>query len=149
MMQIEKIKKIHAEEVLKRAKEFYTSPAVSHPVSHDILEATLLAAISDSSLLDGYVFREEGSIVGFAYISSYFACETGGICVMIEEVFLDESCRGKGYGTKFLEFVFAAYPEAKRFRLEVTEENKDAVRLYEKMGFVFITYQQMVKDKKS
>ena len=38
-------------------------------------------------------------------------------------------------------------PQVKRFRLEVTRSNEGAVRLYEKLGFSFLEYDQMVLDR--
>lgn len=38
------------------------------------------------------------------------------------------------------------YPECARYRLEVTGENR-AARLYERMGFRYLDYKQMVIDR--
>lgn len=145
-MEIVKMDQNHYHEVLSMVKKFYNSPAVSHAVPEEVLIRTLTEAVSDSPILDGYVFQEEGQAVGFGYVTSFYACEAGGICVMIEEVYLEESCRGKGYGSEFFHFVFNHYKNAKRFRLEITEENKKAKKLYEKLGFEMLDYGQMVKD---
>ena len=66
---------------------------------------------------------------------------------MLEEIYLDDSCRGKGYGTEFFQWMFREYPGAARFRLEVTGDNDRAARLYEKLGFTFMSYRQMIKDR--
>ena len=39
------------------------------------------------------------------------------------------------------------YPAARRFRLEVTQINQGAIRLYEKSGYQYLRYDQMVLDK--
>ena len=39
------------------------------------------------------------------------------------------------------------YPAARRFRLEVTQVNQRAIRLYEKSGYQYLRYDQMVLDK--
>ena len=39
------------------------------------------------------------------------------------------------------------YPAACRFRLEVTQVNQGAVRLYQKAGYQFLRYNQMILDK--
>ena len=94
----------------------------------------------------GVVLTEEGKIIGFAYVTVFYACEVGGRCLMFEELFLKEEARGKGYGTAFFKWVMEGHPEVKRFRLEVTEENKRAIALYESLGFSFLDYGQMAKD---
>ena len=92
------------------------------------------------------MLTEEGKIIGFAYVTVFYACEVGGRCLMFEELFLKEEARGKGYGTAFFKWVMESHPEVKRFRLEVTEENKRAIALYESLGFSFLDYGQMAKD---
>ena len=66
---------------------------------------------------------------------------------MFEELYLKEEARGKGYGTMFFEKIIEQHPEVRRFRLEVSRANKDAVRLYERLGFTFLEYDQMIKDR--
>ena len=66
---------------------------------------------------------------------------------MFEELYLKEEARGKGYGSRYFEAVMKARPEVKRFRLEVTRSNEGAVRLYQKLGFEFLDYDQMVLDR--
>ena len=41
----------------------------------------------------------------------------------------------------------AEYPDCGRIRLEVTDANKGAIRLYERLGFRFLQYGQMVLDR--
>ena len=65
---------------------------------------------------------------------------------MFEELYLSEHTRGKGYGSQFINAMFEKFKGARRFRLEVTKENKDALRLYKRLGFDYIGYDQMIKD---
>ena len=43
--------------------------------------------------------------------------------------------------------IMKAKPEVRRFRLEVTRSNEKAVRLYERLGFTFLDYDQMILDR--
>ncbi len=131
---------------LPMVKEFYCSDAVDHPVPLEILERTFLDAVGENPHLCGLVFEDGEQVVGFAYLTFFYACEVGGEVVMIEEVFIKEQCRGRGFGQEFLDYLHTAYPKAARFRLEVTKENTGAVRLYERNGFKQISYMQMIKD---
>ena len=134
------------EEVMEMVVKFYNSPAVSHPVPVEVLVRTFKAAAAGNQGLQGYTLQEEGKIVGFAYITEYFACEVGGKNVMIEEIYLKEEARGKGYATEFFQWVFEKYSYAKRFRLEVSRDNPGVVKLYERLGFQFLDYGQMARD---
>lgn len=146
MLEIVRMKEENREELLEMVRRFYDSSAVSHAVSTCVLERTFNSAIAGNEGLDGYMLMDEGKTAGFAYVTEYYACEVGGRCVMIEEIYLNESCRGKGYATEFFQWVFRKYAHAKRFRLEVTMENEGGIRLYKRLGFHFLDYGQMVRD---
>ena len=131
MFHIEQMKESMRADVLSMVQEFYHSDAVCHPVETAVLERTFEAAVSEDPVLEGHVLMEGDRIVGFGYTTVYYACEVGGKCMMFEELFLKEETRGKGYGS----------------RLEVTRSNEAAVRLYERLGFTFLEYDQMVLDR--
>ena len=147
MFHIEKMTEEMRGEVFHMVQAFYHSDAVCHPVEAMVLEQTFQEAVGPDSVLQGYVLMEEETIVGFAYTTIYYACEVGGRCLMFEELYLKEEARGKGYGTVFFEKIMENHPEVRRFRLEVSKSNQDAVRLYERLGFTFLEYDQMVKDR--
>ena len=67
--------------------------------------------------------------------------------MMFEELYLKEEARGKGYGSRFFEMVMKERTEIRRFRLEVSKANEKAVRLYRRLGFEFLDYDQMVLDR--
>lgn len=147
MFKVERMQETMREDVMARVEEFYHSDAVSHPVKRQVLEQTFADAVGSDPVLNGYVLTEDGRIVGFAYTTVYYACEVGGRCMMFEEIYLKKETRGKGYGTRFLELIMEENPQVKRFRLEVTRSNEGTVRLYEKLGFSFLEYDQMVLDR--
>ncbi|MCI8593510.1 MAG: GNAT family N-acetyltransferase [Lachnospiraceae bacterium] len=135
------------EQVLALEDLFYHSDAVCHPVDPSVWERCFDAAIEETSTLRGLVLEEAGQIAGYAYITTFFATEVGGLCQMIEQIYIKEGCRHKGYGSRLLAWLEQEYPAVRRMRLEVTEENQDAVRLYKKMGYEFLGYLQMVKER--
>lgn len=147
MFHIEKMQESMRDEVLPMVLEFYHSDAVCHPVETAVLERTFADAVSRDPVLEGYVVMEDEAIIGFGYTTVFYACEVGGRCMMFEELYLKEEARGKGYGSRFFQEVMAQHPEVVRFRLEVTRSNEAAVRLYERLGFSFLEYDQMVLDR--
>lgn len=146
MFEIVKMQESDREAVMEMVEHFYHSPAVSHPVAFETLLRTFTSAVSGDQGLEGFTLREDGKIVGFAYITEFFACEVGGKTIMIEEIYLKEEVRGKGYASCFFRWVFEKYSYAKRFRLEVSKDNPGVIKLYERLGFTTLDYGQMVRD---
>lgn len=133
--------------VMPMVEDFYHSPAVEHPVDPAVLERTFQDAIdANEPLLTGLVLEEEGKAVGYAYLTECYSGEVGGRCVFFEEMYFQPQCRGKGYGTQVFRWVKEHYPHHRRVRLEVTDSNPGAIRLYEKLGFRFLEYRQMVLE---
>ncbi|HCT92917.1 MAG TPA: GNAT family N-acetyltransferase [Lachnospiraceae bacterium] len=135
------------EQVLALEDLFYHSDAVCHPVDPTVWERCFDAAIEGTSTLRGLILEAEGEIAGYAYITTFFATEVGGLCQMIEQIYIKDGYRGKGYGSRLIGWLEQEYPDVRRMRLEVTEENPAAIRLYKKMGYEFLGYLQMVKEQ--
>ena len=67
--------------------------------------------------------------------------------VFLSKVYLTPEFRGRGLGAAVMAWLEEDYPAARRFRLEVTQANQGAVRLYQRAGYQFLRYDQMVLDK--
>ena len=50
--------------------------------------------------ISGLVMLEDEKVVGYGYVTGYYASEVGGMCMFMEEMYFTPECRGKGYGTK-------------------------------------------------
>ena len=134
--------------VLPMVRDFYRSPAVEHDLPEDILERAFQAAADPGEpFLDGYLLLEEGRAVGYCYVVNAYASEAGGRMALVEELFLLPQCRGKGYGSQVFAYLMDHYPHARRFRLEVAQTNPGAARLYARLGFRVLPYQQMILDR--
>ena len=131
---------------LAMTEEFYHSAAVLHPVAPELREATFQELLRSDRYVDGVVLEDEGEPVGYALLAKTFSQEVGGLVVWIEELYLRPACRGRGLGGAFFTFLRERYPEARRFRLELTRGNDGARRLYERQGFEELDYLQMVLD---
>ncbi len=147
MFHIENMTADMESEVIGMVLEFYESNAVDHKVPENILLRTFKDAVSPDPVLKGHVLMDEKNIAGFAYITEFYACETGGRCIMLEELFLKPEARGKGYGSKYIQWLIQERPDVKRFRLEVTESNVGAIKLYERLGFKYLNYKQMTFER--
>ena len=134
--------------VIPMVVDFYHTDAVDHEVPAEIMERAFAAAADPAEpLLRGVLVCDGEEVVGYVYITFCYSAEVGGRCVFIEEIFLKEEHRGKGYGKQIMAWMEAEYPEVRRFRLEVTQVNKQAIALYEGSGYRYLRYDQMVFDK--
>lgn len=135
-------------EFYRMVKKFYAPPAVLHFPPDEVMLSCFDAAIENPSMVKGFMFEQSGKAAGYAIVSMKFETEVGGIAAWIEELFVDDDFRGRGIGTEFFDFLKAEFKgQIKRIRLEVGDENDDAKRLYERLGFEFLDYRQMVIDK--
>lgn len=146
-MQIRSMTAADRKSVIPMAEAFYHSPAVEHAAPQDIIAKTFEDAVGSNPHLEGFLLEEAGQPIGFAYLTHFYSCEVAGNVIMIEELFIKDECRGKGCGQQFMDWMYAAYPETVRFRLEITPENR-AVNLYLRNGFRDYPYGQMVLDRK-
>ena len=87
-----------------------------------------------------FVAKLENRIVGYVTIKIVEKTNPSmryRVQISIEAICVDEKARGKGIGTKLLEFVkeFGKQNGCTDMYLTVNEENENAINLYEKFGF--------------
>lgn len=75
--------------------------------------------------------------VGYVALCKGFSIEFGGFDAFVDELYIDETHRGKGVGKQVLELI---KPEARRLgilalHLEVARDNTRARKLYASLGF--------------
>lgn len=132
---------------LRMANAFYSPPAVLHEPDKAVFNANFDEAIKPDGKLLAYMITADGNICGFGLSSFKFETEVGGTTLWLEELYIEPDYRGKGIGSKYFEFMKSEYSgKIKRLRLEVGAENFGAIRLYERNGFEFLDYRQMIID---
>ena len=131
--------------VLGMMRVFYESPAVLSNGSDEIFKADIDNCINDSPYLEGYVFENNGELLGYTMIAKSFSTEFGKPCIWIEDLYFKEDHRGLGVGSAFFEYVEKKYPHH-IYRLEVEEENERAIHTYRKNGFEVLPYMEMKKE---
>lgn len=146
-LEIKKLQKEDKELFLSYLHKFYHSEAVLHPTDSTLHHNIFNEVMRSEEYLVCYTFSLDGKDAGYALLSKSFCPEVGGSIVWIEQLYINEGCRGKGIASEFLAFIEKQFgPD--RIRLEVEEDNEGAISLYKKKGYRFLPYLQMVKDKK-
>ena len=132
---------------LAMADAFYhTGTATLHAVPQAHFLRTLDTIKKKPELARLLMLEEEGVLAGYLLLSFMWSNEAGGSMVLLEELYIKPEYRGKSFGTQAFEWVFAQYPHAVRYRLEVSQQNEKAKRLYERLGFETLDYIQMIKE---
>ena len=125
------------EEVVGMMRVFYDSPAVIHAAPDEILRQDVKDCVGECPYIEGYIFEEDGKILGYSMVAKSYSTEYGGMCVWVED-------------TAFFRFLDEKYKDqAVRFRLEVEEDNERAVAVYKKAGYQPLPYMQMTKEQES
>lgn len=145
---IRKIQKEDRELFLSYLHKFYHSEAVLHPTDTQLHISIFNELMRSEDYLVCYLFSLEGENSGYALLSKSFCPEVGGSIIWIEQLYINENCRGKGIAKEFLAFIEKEF-SPDRIRLEVEQDNEKALSLYKRKGYRFLPYLQMVKDKES
>ena len=134
------------EKYLAMSLEFYNGDAALEPVGIQNFEDTFAQLMQNTPYARGLLLTDGSETVGYALLALYWSCESGGMCVQLEELFLSDSSRGKGYGTQFMRWLSEEYKDsAKRLRLEVCPRNGRVKKLYEQCGYRELEYIQMIR----
>ncbi len=143
MFKIRKILREDTAAVLKMMRTFYNSAAVLTNGSEKIFAANIENCLGGSNFIEGFVFLAEEKIIGYGMLAKGYSTEFGGDCIWIEDIFIEPEYRGRGYGTKFIEYVKEIYPN-KILRLETEHENLKALNVYKNLGFKELPYLELV-----
>lgn len=147
-MTIRDFKKTDRDAVIGMADTFYNSPGVLHRIPvENFAEAFDEMCAGGSQRLRGLLIEVDGAPAGYCQLSFSYSTEAGGSVVLIEEVYVLESHRGLGIGSKLFEYISNEYRgKAARIRLEVAPANTRAIELYERLGFERLHYVQMILE---
>ncbi|MBQ7094941.1 MAG: tRNA (guanosine(37)-N1)-methyltransferase TrmD [Clostridia bacterium] len=129
------------------AEAFYNTPGVLHQIPRKHIEDTFQKLLDRDPYVGGYMIRFEQKDAGYCLLSFTNSNEGGGLTVWIEELYVRPEFRGHKLAEKTLRELFDLYQDkAARYRLEVTADNKVAKKIYHKLGFKMLDYQQMIKE---
>lgn len=145
---VRRVKEKDREEFIRLSELFYNSPAVLHTVPRAYHENLFDELMRSDTYAEAFMLEQQGETIGYALTSKTYSREAGGKVLWLEEIFVEDEYRGCGIGKEFFMFIegYASFNGFARIRLEVENENKRARSLYERLGYEYLDYLQMVKE---
>lgn len=124
------------ETIILMMQDFYAID--NYPFDVEVSKKLFVEFISNENLGKAWLVFEENQIVGYVILTFIFSFEYGGKIAFIDELYIKESLRGKGIGSKTIEFIKNQIPKLslKLLYLEVENHNENAQKLYLANGFI-------------
>ena len=104
-MNIRKMKFEDKSEILSMMKIFYSSELVFTNGSDEIFNKDFETCINNSPYLDGHVFTQDETIMGYAMIAKSFSTEFGKPCLWFEDLYLKPEFRGQKIIPQFIKYI--------------------------------------------
>lgn len=121
--------------LLEFMQEYYAFDG--HGFDHEKARVALTALLRDPKFGLAWLILDDDAAVGYVVLCFGYSLEWLGRDAFVDEFYLREEYRGRGWGRQTMAFLEeAARAEGIRtLHLEVVQENTSALRLYRKLGF--------------
>ena len=100
-------------------------------------EETFRKALDAEDMIGLMLFEEDGEVVGFANVLTIFSVWTHGKALIIDDLYITEKNRGRGFGRRALELIedYAREKECRRLQFQSELTNPDAMEFYKAVGY--------------
>ena len=124
-----------AELLLDFMREYYAFDG--HHYDREPARKALLGLLTNSAFGFVWLILDSGTPVGYVALCFGYSLEYLGRDAFIDELYLIQSHRGRGWGRKTLDFVVeeARQHDVRAIHLEVIRRNVAALEFYRKLGF--------------
>ena len=116
--------------ITKMMQDFYAID--NYPMDVEVAKKLFQEFISNEHLGKSWLMYSENEIVGYIILTFIFSFEYGGKIAFVDELFIQETARGKGFGKEAIQFIQQEVPKLslKLLYLEVEPHNENAQKLY-------------------
>lgn len=116
--------------ITKMMQDFYAID--NYPMDVEVAKKLFQEFISNEHLGKSWLMYSENEIVGYIILTFIFSFEYGGKIAFVDELFIKETARGKGFGKEAIQFIQREVPKLslKLLYLEVEPHNENAQKLY-------------------
>lgn len=125
----------HLDILVQFVREFYDVDG--HHFDEAVVRNGLLQLLNDASLGRVWLIVVDGEAVGYTILGFSFSLEFRGRDAFVDELYLREAYRGRGLGTRTLQFVeeTALSLGIQCLHLEVERANANAQQVYQRCGY--------------
>ena len=118
------------EVITQMMQDFYAID--NYPIDVEVAKNLFQEFISNEHLGKSWLIYSENEIVGYIILTYIFSFEYGGKIAFLDELFIKETARGKGFGKEAIQFIQGEVPKLslKLLYLEVEPHNENAQKLY-------------------
>ena len=116
--------------ITQMMQDFYAID--NYPMDVEVAKTLFQEFISNEHLGKSWLIYSENEIVGYIILTFIFSFEYGGKIAFLDELFIKETARGKGFGKEAIQFIQREAPKLslKLLYLEVEPHNENAQKLY-------------------
>lgn len=116
--------------ITQMMQDFYAID--NYPMDVEVTKTLFQEFISNEHLGKSWLIYSENEIVGYIILTFIFSFEYGGKIAFVDELFIKEIARGKGFGKEAIQFIQQEVPKLslKLLYLEVEPHNENAQKLY-------------------
>lgn len=121
---------VDIEIITQMMRDFYEID--NYPMDVEVAKTLFQEFISNEHLGKSWLIYSENEIVGYIILTFIFSFEYGGKIAFVDELFIQETARGKGFGKEAIQFIQQEVPKLslKLLYLEVEPHNENAQKLY-------------------
>ena len=116
--------------ITQMMQDFYAID--NYPMDVEVTKTLFQEFITNEHLGKSWLIYSENEIVGYIILTFIFSFEYGGKIAFLDELFIKETARGKGFGKEAIQFIQGEVPKLslKLLYLEVEPHNENAQKLY-------------------
>ena len=116
--------------ITQMMQDFYAID--NYPMDVEVAKNLFHEFISNENLGKSWLIYSENEIAGYIILTFIFSFEYGGKIAFVDELFIKETARGKGFGKEAIQFIQREVPKLslKLLYLEVEPHNENAQKLY-------------------
>ena len=124
------LEKVDIPTITQMMQDFYAID--NYPMAVEESKKLFQEFITNENLGKSWLIFSENEIVGYIILTFIFSFEYGGKIAFIDELFIKETARGKGFGKEAIQFIQGEVPKLslKLLYLEVETHNENAQKLY-------------------